>query len=192
MSVIVTQSAPAAVAAKAAASTIPIVFVLGIDPVKSGLVARPNRPGGNITGISQLAAELVGKQLELLHELVPNASIVALLVDPSNPVTEPDTINLQASAASLGLQARVVPVSTASEIEAAFENLVGLRAKGLLVSSDPLFASRRAQIIALTAQYALPAIYDYRLFPVAGGLMSYGTDLADSYPSARYLYCQDP
>ena len=139
-----------------------------------------------------MAAELVGKQLELLHELVPNASIVALLVDPSNPVTEPDTINLQASAASLGLQARVVPVSTASEIEAAFENLVGLRAKGLLVSSDPLFASRRAQIIALTAQYALPAIYDYRLFPVAGGLMSYGTDLADSYPSARYLYCQDP
>jgi putative tryptophan/tyrosine transport system substrate-binding protein len=181
VSVIVTQNAPTAAAAKAATSTIPIVFILGSDPVKSGLVARLNRPGGNITGISLLAAELVGKQLELLHELVPAATVLALLVNPSNPVTEPDTINLQDAAASLGLQARVVPVSTAGEIEAAFETLVSLRAKGLLVSSDTLFTSQRAQIIALTAQYALPAIYAWRLFPFAGGLMSYGADLADCY-----------
>ena len=128
-----------------------------------------------------MAAELVGKQLELLHELVPAATVLALLVNPSNPVTEPDTINLQDAAASLGLQARVVPVSTAGEIEAAFETLVSLRAKGLLVSSDTLLTSQRAQIIALTAQYALPAIYAWRLFPFAGGLMSYGADLADCY-----------
>jgi putative ABC transport system substrate-binding protein len=155
VSVIVAQNPPTAAAAKAATSTIPIVFIMGSDPVKSGLVARLNRPGGNLTGISLLAAELVGKQLELLHELVPTATVLALLVNPSNPVTEPYTINLQGAAASLGLQARVVPVRTAGEIEAAFDTLVSLRAKGLLVSSDMLFTSQRAQIIALTAQYAL-------------------------------------
>ena len=182
VSVIVTNSPPPALAAKAATATIPIVFLLGIDPVQSGFVVSLNRPGGNITGVSLLNAELAGKRLDLLHELLPTAAVVALLVNPTNPSnSELETTSLQDAARALGLQAHVLRASTPSEIDAAFGALVDLRAAALVVAGDPFLTSERAQITALTARYAVPAIYVYREFAAAGGLMSYGTDLADSY-----------
>ena len=178
---IVAQNAATAVAAKAATSTIPVVFGVGIDPVGSGLVASLNRPGGNITGVSLMHAELAGKRLELLHELVPTAISAALLVNPSNPVTEEETKKFQEAAGSLGLQTHVIRAGTPSEIDAAFETVVGLGAKGLVISGDSLFTSQRAQIVSLAARHAIPAVYVWRLFPAAGGLMSYGSDFAESY-----------
>jgi putative ABC transport system substrate-binding protein len=179
--VIVTPSTPAAFAAKAATSTIPIVFNLGIDPVQSGLVASLNRPGGNITGIAVLSAELAGKKLDLLHELVPTAAVVALLVNPTNPVTKSETKNFQDVARSLGLQAHVLDATNAVEIDAAFGTLAERRAGALVVSVDPFFTGRRDQIIVLAAGHSVPAIYGWREYTARGGLMSYGTNLADSY-----------
>jgi putative ABC transport system substrate-binding protein len=188
VSVIVTNSPPPAFAAKAATATIPIVFLLGIDPVQSGLVVSLNRPGGNITGVSLLNAELAGKRLQLLHELLPNAAVVALLVNPTNPSnSELETTSLQVAARALGLQAHVLRASTPSEIDAAFGAVVDLRAAALVVTGDPFFTSQRTQITALAARHAVPAIYIYREFAAAGGLMSYGTDLADSYRQAGVL-----
>jgi putative tryptophan/tyrosine transport system substrate-binding protein len=181
VTVIVTPGAPPTFAAKAATSTIPIVFAHGIDPVQSGLVASLNRPGGNITGLSLMQAELAGKRLDLLHELLPTAAVVALLVNPTNPVNEAETRSLQDVARPLGLQGHVLRASTASEIDAAFGTLVEIRAGALVVSADTFFTSQRAQIVALAARHAAPAIYVWREFAEAGGLMSYGTDLADTY-----------
>ncbi len=182
VAVIVTPAAPPAFAAKAATSTIPIVFVLSIDPVQSGLVASLNRPGGNVTGVANLTAELAGKRLDLLHELVPTAAAVALLVNPTNTSnSELETRSLRDVSRSLGLQLHVLPASTASEIDAAFGTLVELRAGALVVSVDPFFTNRRDQITALAARYAVPAIYGWREYPAEGGLMSYGTNLADTY-----------
>jgi putative ABC transport system substrate-binding protein len=181
VTVIVAQNAPTAFAAKSATSTIPIVFDLGIDPVRSGFVASLNRPGGNITGVSILGAELMGKRLEFLRELLPASTIVGFLANPGNPNIESETKSLQDAARSLGLELRIVQASTPSEIEAAFETLVGLRAGALAVSTDTFFTSHRDQIIALATRHAVPTIYAWRLFPAAGGLMSYGTDIADSY-----------
>jgi putative ABC transport system substrate-binding protein len=149
--------------------------------MQSGLVASLSRPGGNITGVSLLTVELMGKRLELLHELLPTAAVVALLVNPSNPVTESETKSLQEAAGSLGLRTHVLRASAPRDIEAVFETLVGLRADALVVGVDTLFTSQRAQIVALAARHAVPAIYGWRLFPAAGGLMSYGSDIADSY-----------
>ena len=174
-------SAPAAIAAKAATSTIPIVFDSGIDPVQSGLVASLSRPGGNITGVALLTVELMGKRLELLHELLPKAAVVTLLVNPGNPVTDAESKSLQEAAGSLGLRTHELRAGSPSEIEAAFETLAGLRADALVVSVDTLFTSQREQIVALAARHAVPAIYGWRLFPAAGGLISYGSDIADSY-----------
>jgi putative ABC transport system substrate-binding protein len=185
--VIVTAGAPPAFAAKAATSVIPIVFVLGIDPVHSGLVASLNRPGGNLTGVSLIFAELAAKRLQLLRELVPAAVVVALLVNPTNPASDPVTRNLQDAARSLGLQARVLQASTASEIDAAFGALVEFGARALVLGGDPFFTNQRTQIVALAARHAVPAIYEVRLFPAAGGLMSYGPDLADSFREAGVL-----
>jgi putative ABC transport system substrate-binding protein len=185
--VIVTAGAPPAFAAKAATSAIPIVFVLGIDPVQSGLVASLNRPGGNITGVSLIFAELAAKRLQLLRELVPAAMVVALLVNPTNPASDPVTRSLQDAARSLGLQAHVLRASTASEIDAAFGALVELGAGALVLGGDPFFTNQRTQIVALAARHAVPAIYEVRLFPAAGGLMSYGPDLADSFREAGVL-----
>jgi putative ABC transport system substrate-binding protein len=185
--VIVTAGAPPAFAAKAATSAIPIVFVLGIDPVQSGLVASLNRPGGNLTGVSLIFEELAAKRLQLLRELVPAAVVVALLVNPANPVSDPVTRNLQDAARSLGLQARVLQASTASEIDAAFGALVEFGARALVLGGDPFFTNQRTQILALAARHAVPAIYEVRLFPAAGGLMSYGPDLADSFREAGVL-----
>ena len=178
---IVTVGTPAALAAKAASSTIPIVILVGIDPVQIGLVASLNRPGGNVTGLAALTVEVAAKRLEVLHELLRTSAAVALLVNPNNPLTEPETKGVRDAARSLGLQLHVLDASTEGEIDAAFEKLIELRAGGLLVSVDAFLTSQRDQIVALAARHAVPAIYGLREFAAAGGLMSYGTDLADAY-----------
>jgi putative ABC transport system substrate-binding protein len=182
--IVAVAGAPTAFAAKAATETIPIVFNQGIDPVGSGLVASLNRPGGNITGVTILTSELARKRLDLLHELVPTAAVVALLVNPTNPVTASETASLEDAARILGLRAHALEARSPSQIDAAFESFIGLRAAALTVSSDPLFTNQRAKIVALAARHTVPAIYAYRLFPAAGGLISYGADLADSYRQA--------
>ena len=178
---IVTSGTPAALAAKAASSTIPIVILVGVDPVQIGLVAGLNRPGGNVTGLAALTVEVEAKRLEVLHELLRTSAAVALLVNPNNPVTEPETKVIRDAARSLGLQLHVLDASTEGEIDAAFGKLIELRAGGLLVSVDAFLTSQRDQIVALAARHAVPAIYGVREFATAGGLMSYGTDLADAY-----------
>jgi putative ABC transport system substrate-binding protein len=176
--------APPALAAKAATSTIPIVVALA-DPVQFGLVASLNRPGGNITGVATLTAELVGKRLDLLRELLPTAHVVAVMVNPANTAgTATETTNLDEAARSLGLQLHFVRASTEAEIDATFEALVELRADALIVSADPFFTSRKEQIVALAAAKGMPATYVWREFAEVGGLMSYGSDLADSYRQA--------
>ena len=179
--VIAAAGIPSAFAAKVATSTIPIAFLAGIDPVESGLVASLNRPGGNMTGVAALTAELAAKRLDLLHELVPTATVVALLVNAADPVTDVETRNLQDAARSLRVQTHILRASTASEIDAAFATLVELGARGLVVSTDPFFTNQRAQIVALAARHAVPAIYVWREYAAAGGLMSYGTGLADNF-----------
>ena len=179
VTVIVARGVPTVQAAKAATATIPIVFTLGVDPVQFGFVASLNRPGGNITGVV-LLAELAAKRLDLLHEVLPTASIAALLVNPTNTANaEAQTTGLRDAAQFLGLQLHVLPASSASEIDGAFAKLVELRASALVVAGDPFLTSRRAQIVALAARHAVPAIYAWREFAAAGGLMSYGPDLAD-------------
>ena len=178
---IVTVGAPAALAAKAASSTIPIVILVGVDPVQLGLVAGLNRPGGNVTGLAGLAVELAGKRLEVLHELLRISAAVALLVNPNNPQTEAETKGVRDAARSLGLQLHVLDASTEGEIDAAFETLIELRAGALLVSVDSFLLNQQDQIVALAARRAVPAIYGVREFAAAGGLMSYGPDLADAY-----------
>jgi len=179
VTVIVARGVPTVQAAKAATATIPIVFTLGVDPVQFGFVASLNRPGGNITGVV-LLAELAAKRLDLLHEVLPTASIAALLVNPTNAANaEAQTTGLRDAAQFLGLQLHVLPASSASEIDGVFAKLVELRASALVVAGDPFLTSRRAQIVALAARHAVPAIYAWREFAAAGGLMSYGPDLAD-------------
>jgi putative tryptophan/tyrosine transport system substrate-binding protein len=182
VAVIVAHNNPTTLAAKAATSTIPIVCTVGMDPVQSGLVASFNRPGGNITGVALQTAELMGKRLELLHELVPMAADVAVLVNPTNPTaTESESSNLQGAARALGLELHFLQATTPNEIEAAFETLVELPASALVVSADAWLTSQRAQIVGLAARHAVPAIYAVRWYPEAGGLMSYGVDFADAY-----------
>jgi putative ABC transport system substrate-binding protein len=178
---IVTGGTPPAFAAKRATSTIPIVINVGIDPVQVGLVASLNRPGGNVTGLALLTAELGAKRLELLHESLPTATVVAMLVNPTSPITEPETRGVRDAARSLGLQLHVLNASTESEIDRAFGTLVELRAGALVVSVDVYLNNQRAQIVALAARHAVPAIYGVREFATSGGLMSYGNDLADAY-----------
>ncbi len=182
--VIVAGGAPPALAAKAATSAIPIVFNVG-DPIEFGLVASLNRPGGNLTGVANLTAELAAKRLDLLHELLPTAAVVAVLVNPTNPANaESETRNLRDAAPSLGLKLHILRASTVSEIDEAFGTLVEFRVGALVVSGDQLFTNRREQIVALAARHGVPAIYNWREFAAAGGLMSYGNDLADSYRQA--------
>jgi putative tryptophan/tyrosine transport system substrate-binding protein len=181
VAVIVTGGTPPAFAAKAATSTIPIVIAVGIDPVQVGLVASLNRPGGNVTGLAILTVELAAKRLELLHELLRTATVVAMLVNPTNPLTEPESRGVLDAGRSLGLQLHVLNASTESEIDTAFRTLVELRADALVVSVDLFLNNQRAQIVALAARHAVPAIYGLRESATAGGLMSYGNDLADFY-----------
>src|SRR6516162_5708263 len=168
---------PAAHAAHSATSTIPIVFAVGTDPVADGLVASLARPGGNLTGMSNLAVELVPKRLELLTELVPQAQMVALLVNPNNPYTEPMIRDVQEAARAKRVQLPILQATTASEIDTAFATLANLHAEALVAGDDTFFTSRREQIVALAARYAVPAIYQFREFTAAGGLISYGSSL---------------
>jgi len=178
--VIVTGGTPAALAAKAATSTIPIVILVGVDPVQVDLVGSLNRPGGNVTGSAILTVELGAKKLELLHELLPTATAIALLVNPTN-ILASETKGVQDAARLLRLHLHVLNASTESQIDAAFGALVELRAAALIVSVDSFLFNSRDQIVALAARYAVPAVYGARDFVSAGGLMSYGTDLVDIY-----------
>jgi putative ABC transport system substrate-binding protein len=178
---IVAGGDPAAHAAKNATSTIPIVFIAGDDAVRQGLVASLARPGGNLTGVSFLASELHAKRFELLSELVPQAKVVALLVNPTIPTTERGIRAVQEAARPTGVQFVVLKASTESEIDTAFAALVQQPVDGLLVSPDPFFTSQRGQIVALAARHAVPAIYEFRQFATAGGLISYGASLAVIY-----------
>jgi len=173
-------STPAAVAAKAATATIPIVFNIGGDPVQLGLVTSLNRPGGNATGMSFLAVDTVAKMLEVLHDVVPKATVVAALVNPRNPNGEATTRQAQDAARVLGLQLHVFYASNERELGDAFANLVQQHAEGLLIQGDPFFTLRLKQLVALTVRHGIPAILQGRDFPDAGGLMSYGADRVDS------------
>ena len=181
VAVIVTGGTPAAFAAKEATSTIPTVISVGVDPVQLGLVGSLNRPGGNVTGTAVLTVELGAKKLEMLHELLPTAAAIVLLVNPTNPNVESETRVVQDAARLLGLHLHVLHASTESQIDAAFGALVELRASALIVGVEPFLNDSRAQIVALAARYAVPAVYGVRDFVTAGGLMSYGTDLVDIY-----------
>src|SRR6476619_2835737 len=172
----------AAQTAKAATATIPIVFTAGFDPVEVGLVASLNQPGGNITGVSILDVELGPKRLELLHELVPTANIIAVLVNPTDPArAESTSKELQAAAQTLGLQLHVLHASADRDFDTVFARLVELRAGGLVIGGEPFFNSRSEQLGALTIRHAVPAIYQLRAFAGAGGLVSYGGSLTDAY-----------
>jgi putative tryptophan/tyrosine transport system substrate-binding protein len=181
VAVIAVNGNAAALAAKAATVTIPIVFQVGNDPVAAGLVAGLARPGGNLTGVTTLSAEIVAKRLELLHELLPTISDVALLINPNNRDSENSQRNAEVAAHSLGLQAHVIRAGSTNEIDAAFKGLKQLQAGALIVAADAFFNSRSEQLAGLALQYAIPTIYQYRTFATAGGLISYGANIADAY-----------
>jgi putative tryptophan/tyrosine transport system substrate-binding protein len=183
VAVIVTPGSTAAtLAAKAATATIPIVFVIGADPVKIGLVASLNRPGGNATGINDFGVEIGAKRLGLLHELLPGATRFGALVNPDNPfITESFVTELQTAASAIGRQIEVVTASTNGDIDRAFATLVKKRADAFLISPETLFVTRRVQLITLAVRHLLPALYHRRELAEAGGLMSYGSDLSDQY-----------
>src|SRR5713101_1685724 len=168
-------------AAKAATSTIPIVFTGSDFPVKVGLVASLSRPGGNVTGASLFTSELEAKKLGLLRELVPKAPLIAMLVNPTNPSAETDIEDVQKAAAAVGQQIFLLRASSERDIDTAFETVVQRQATALLVAHDPIFFSRRDQFVALAARHAVPAIYEFREFVVVGGLMSYGSRITDNY-----------
>jgi putative ABC transport system substrate-binding protein len=167
--------------AKTASSKIPVVFTTGVDPVQLGLVASLNRPGGNLTGVTTLNEELVPKRLELLRELAPMASSIALLVNPTNPSAGTLSRDAQAPARALGLQLHVLEASTERNLESAFASLTQLRVGGLVIGPDPFFVSQSKQLAALALGHAVPAIFEFRQFAAAGGLMSYGGSLTDVY-----------
>jgi putative ABC transport system substrate-binding protein len=170
-----------AMAAKAATSTIPIVFAVGSDPIKLGLVASYNRPGGNVTGINILTTTLEAKRLGLLHELVPQAATVGVLLNPNWPPSANQLRDVQDAARVVGLQINVLRASTDQEIDAAFETVAQQRIAALAVTGNPFYDTRREKLVALAARHAVPVIYQFREFTAAGGLMSYGIDLPDAY-----------
>jgi putative tryptophan/tyrosine transport system substrate-binding protein len=176
-------STAAAIAAKAASTTIPIVFYGGANPVSTGLVASLSRPGGNLTGVNTLNVEIMAKRLEVLHELVPAAKIIAALINPTNlsVIGETETRDLQTGARTLGLTLHVLYASSEQEIDTAFMTLVQLRAGALVIGTDTLFNSRSEQLAALTLRHAVPAIYQFREFVLFGGLASFGTTVVDTY-----------
>jgi putative tryptophan/tyrosine transport system substrate-binding protein len=181
VAVICALGPPAVLAAKAATTSIPIVFVTGADPIRFGFVASFNRPGGNISGIWIVSTVLAEKRLQLLHELVPKAELFALLVNPKSPVAEPQRQDAQAAAHSLGLKLRVVSATTENDIDQIFAALVQERVDALFVTADPFFYSRREHLVALAARHAIPTLYEIREYVEVGGLMSYGTVFRDGY-----------
>jgi putative tryptophan/tyrosine transport system substrate-binding protein len=182
VAVIAATTTAAALAAKAATTAIPIVFETAADPVQIGIVASLNRPGGNVTGVTQLTVGLVPKELELLHELIPAARVMALLVNPANPtVTETESRETLLAAQTLGLELHVLNASTESDFDVALASATRLRAGGLVIATDAFFTSHSEQLAAQAARHAVPAVYKGREFAAAGGLMSYGSDVTDSY-----------
>jgi len=182
LAVIAATSTPAAIAAKAATSTIPVVFETASDPIRLGLVPSLNRPGGNVTGVTQTNVEVAPKRLELLHEVLPFATILGLLINPTDPALANAQLKDFLSAARiLKIELHVLNSSTDSELEKAFADLNELRASGLVISTDPFFTSRPDKLAQLATRYAIPAISKGREFAAAGGLLSYGSDTADSY-----------
>jgi putative ABC transport system substrate-binding protein len=180
--IVIPGSTPGALALKKATQTIPIVFLIGTDPVRTGLVTSLNRPGGNLTGFRLLDTEIAGKRLELLHQVVPSAGTIALLVNQTNPAAaEAETRDLRVGAQVLGIRLLVLNASSPSEIEAGFTTLVGERAGALVVPGETFFTTQRERLVALAARHAVPAIFQYREFADAGGLMSYGPDNLDAY-----------
>jgi putative ABC transport system substrate-binding protein len=180
VTVIATSGIAAVLAAKEAAKTVPIVFNTGVNPVDLGLVDSLRRPGGNLTGVTSLGLEVAPKRLELLHELVPAATTIAVLVDPTNPVIETQLQELQAAARTLGLQLHVLRASTERDFDAAFATVVQLRTGGLMIGNDAFFSSRLEQLAVMALRHAVPTIFQYREFVAAGGLMSYGVSQTES------------
>jgi putative tryptophan/tyrosine transport system substrate-binding protein len=181
VSVIAATSTPANVVAKATTSTIPIVFTAGSDPVQLGLVASLNRPGGNVTGVTQLTGEVAPKRVELAHELVPIAKVIGLLVNPGNPSAETLTKTSQAAGASLGVQLDVLHASTEAEVNDAFTTLVQRQIRALVIVTDAFFNGHAELLATLAIRHSVPAVYEYHPFVAAGGLVSYGGSIADSY-----------
>jgi putative ABC transport system substrate-binding protein len=179
--IVATGTTASALAAKAATAAIPIVFLSGGDPVKLGLVSSFNRPGGNVTGVSFLVSELAQKRLELLHELVPTATAIGLLVNPTSPLSQFETSDVQAAARVFGLHLHVENASTESTIDAAFASFVRQQVNAVFVAADAYFTARREQVVALAARHILPASYDAREIVAAGGLMSYDASQTDAY-----------
>jgi putative ABC transport system substrate-binding protein len=184
VNVIVAQAPPAALAAKAATATIPIVFVVGFDPVGAGLAASFNRPGGNATGMTLFSPALGQKRLEVLREIIPKASAVALLVNPLSPDTAPEIVSVQAGVQAMGLQLMMFNASGPQEIENAFREIAARKPDALLVATDPQLLNKRDDIVKRAAALRIPAIYPFRDYAEAGGLMSYGTNIANSYRQA--------
>jgi putative tryptophan/tyrosine transport system substrate-binding protein len=182
VNVIVAANTPAALAAKAATTTIPVVFETGADPARLGLVASLNRPGGNLTGVTNINTEIVPKRLELLHELVPTATVVALLVNPAElALAETQSSDMLAAAHTLGLELHVLNASSERDFDAVFAKLIQLRAGGLVIGGGPFLVARQEQLAALTVRHAVPAVFENREFAAAGGLMSYGGSTTDAY-----------
>jgi putative ABC transport system substrate-binding protein len=184
VTVIMAGGPPAAQAAKAATSTIPIVFTSGDDPVQIGVVTSINHPGGNVTGVHVLFTELESKKLSLLREVVPKAGVVAALVNQTRPIANSQTAELEAAAKKFGQRIQIFNAASEQEIEPAFASMAQAKVDALLVAADAFFNARREQIVLLASRHAIPAIYEQRSFAAAGGLMSYGTNLADSYRQA--------
>jgi putative tryptophan/tyrosine transport system substrate-binding protein len=182
VAMIVASGSPAvALAAKAGTATIPILFATGGDPIKNGLIASFNRPGGNATGISLFNVDLVAKQIELLSELVPKGATISALINPANPNAEAESRQAQAAASALRVEVHILGATTENDFDSAFVTLVQQRPSALLVSFDAFFLSRRDQLVALAARHRVPSIYHWREFVAAGGLMSYGSSLTDAY-----------
>jgi putative tryptophan/tyrosine transport system substrate-binding protein len=184
VNVIVAATTPAALALKPATVTIPIVFAIGGDPVRTGLVESRNRPGGNMTGAAHINVETAPKRLELLHELTPKEKVVGLLVNPTNPLARSVVPAVQAAASLLGLELAVVEARSDEEIDSVFSSLPGMRVGALVIGTDPFFTSRAEKLGAMSLRVAMPAIYQHREFTAAGGVMSYGGSIVDSYRHA--------
>jgi putative tryptophan/tyrosine transport system substrate-binding protein len=182
--IVATGGGPSAMAAKTATTTVPIVFTFGSDPVKAGLVASFNRPGGNLTGVSWFSSDLGPKRLELLLELAPKTAVIALLVNPNNAELASQPADFQEAARTLGKQVHIFNANSEKEIDTAFMTFVGQKADALVVGGDPFFTSRREQLIALAARHAVPASYSSREYVADGGLMSYGNSVVDAYRRA--------